>query len=167
MLGKDRATTSADWGLDHGTWSVLRHLFPAADIPVVQLSVNAGLSPSDHLALSAALRPLRDEGVLVIGSGNLTHNLGHAMSAWSRGQRTTPAWASEFDEAAATAIGRRDETWLAGALETRNGRMAHPTPDHWLPALYVAGAADARDRVSFPVTGFDFVSLSMRAILLG
>jgi len=173
LLGKDRAGSGAgaapteDWGLDHGTWSVLRHLFPAADVPVVQLSIHAGLAPADHLALGAALKPLRDDGVLVIGSGNLTHNLGHAMRAWSRGARATPAWATAFDEAAAAAIGRRDTGWLIDALNTREGKLAHPTPDHWLPALYAAGAADERDAVRFPVTGFDYTSLSMRAVLLG
>jgi len=167
LLGARRASVTGGWGLDHGTWSVLRHLLPAADVPVVQLSLDASLAPAEHLALGRALAPLRDEGVLILGSGNLTHDLRHAFGAWHRGETATPEWAAAFDGAAARAVAERDEAWLVGALEREEGRRSHPTPDHWLPLLYVAGAAGPSDPVSSPITGFDMSSLSMRSILVG
>jgi len=167
LLGEKRASVRADWGLDHGTWSVLRHVLPAADVPVVQLSIDERLSPAGHLELGRALAPLRDEGVLVLGSGNVTHNLRHAFTAWRQGDHSTPAWASAFDADVARAVGQHDADWLAGALEGEGGRMSHPTPDHYLPLLYAAGAAGAGDRVGFPISGFDMASLSMRSIVWG
>jgi len=146
---------------------VLRHLLPAADVPVVQLSLDANLAPAEHLALGRALAPLRDEGVLILGSGNLTHNLRDAFGNWHRGLTAVPAWAAAFDEAAARAVAERDEAWLLSALDAEEGRRAHPTPDHWLPLLYVAGAAAPADPVSSPITGFDMGSLSMRSMLIG
>ncbi|MDL2718774.1 MAG: 4,5-DOPA dioxygenase extradiol [Acidobacteriota bacterium] len=152
-------------GLDHGTWSVLHRMFPAADVPVAQLSLDVRLAPGEHLALGRALLPLRDEGVLILGSGNLTHDLRDAFSRMRRGDASTPDWAARFDADAARALAARDEPWLVGALDTPDGRRAHPTAEHWLPILYAAGAADARDAVSFPVMGFDLGSLSMRCVL--
>jgi 4,5-DOPA dioxygenase extradiol len=164
LLGPARVAPSTDWGLDHGTWSVLVHLHPAADVPVVQLSIHDRLPPLEHLALGRALAPLRDEGVLVMGSGNLVHNLGHALRSSARGDFSTPAWASAFDAEAASAVEAHDHGFLARALESGTGRMAHPTPDHYLPLLYAAGAAGDSGPVRFPVTGFDLGSLSMRSI---
>jgi 4,5-DOPA dioxygenase extradiol len=167
LLGERRASVSLDWGLDHGTWSVLRHLLPAADVPVVQLSIDWRLAPVEHLALSQALAPLRAEGVLVMASGNATHNLRAAFTAAARGDRTVPEWAAAFDAEVARALERRDAATLTGVLETDQGRLAHPTPDHYLPLLYSFGASDTADRVRFPVTGFDMGSLSMRSVLFG
>jgi 4,5-DOPA dioxygenase extradiol len=167
LVGEDRAALRADWGLDHGTWSVLLHAWPAADVPVVQLSIDGRLPPAGHLAIGRALAPLRDEGVLLLGSGNVTHNLRHAFSAWRGGQTATPTWARAFDEGIAGALASHDLRHLERALDTEAGRMAHPTPDHYLPLLYVAGAATPDDPVRFPVTGFDMGSLSMRAAILG
>ena len=167
LVGDGRAALREDWGLDHGTWSVLVHLLPSADVPVVQLSIDGRLPPAGHLAIGRALRPLRDEGVLILASGNVVHNLGHAFAAWRRGDRATPDWARDFDEGVAAALRARDEAHLAGALGGAAGRLAHPTPDHYLPLLYAAGAADPDDPVRFPITGFDMGSLSMRSVLLG
>ena len=166
LLG-DRAALSNEWGLDHGTWTVLVHLRPAADVPVVQLSIDGRLSPSEHLAIGRALRPLRDEGVLILASGNLVHNLRHAFGAWHRGDTSTPAWAAEFDAKVATALQSHDETTLGRALDDEVGQLAHPTPDHYLPVLYAAGASTRDEPVRFPITGFDMGSLSMRAAILG
>lgn len=166
LLGNG-ASPHAGWGLDHGTWSVLRHLFPAADIPVVQLSLDRGLDPEGHLVLARSLAPLRDEGVLIMGSGNAVHNLRHAMSAGSARPELVPAWAQRFDEAAADALRRRDLDWFADVLGSEDGRAAHPTPDHYLPLLYVAAVARADDPVHFPLSGFDLGSISMRAALVG
>lgn len=163
----DGATLSGEWGLDHGTWSVLHHLRPKADVPVVQLSIDGRLPPSAHLALGQALQPLRDEGVLIMGSGNLTHNLRHAFGSYQRGETGTPAWAQSFDADAARAVEQHDGAALARLPSTEAGRLSHPTPDHYFPLLYAAGAADAADAVRFPVTGFDMASLSMRSVLYG
>ncbi len=167
LVGAKRAATSADWGLDHGTWSVLVHLRPAADVPVVQLSIDARLPPAEHLAIGRSLAPLRDDGVLVMGSGNVVHNLRHAFSAWRGNDLATPGWARSFDEEVARALERRDAAYLAGALESPAGRMAHPTPDHYLPLLYAAGASAAGDPIRFPIVGFDMASLSMRSAIFG
>lgn len=167
LLGEERAATTAEWGLDHGTWSVLVHLRPAADVPVVQLSLDARLAPAEHLALGRALAPLRDEGVLVLASGNVVHNLRHAFGAWRRGDRATPGWARGFDEEVARALSRHDRDALVRALDGEEGRLAAPTPEHYLPLLYAAGASAAEDPVRFPIEGFDMASLSMRSVVFG
>ncbi|WP_242352987.1 MULTISPECIES: 4,5-DOPA dioxygenase extradiol [Anaeromyxobacter] len=167
LVGERRSSPSLEWGLDHGTWSVLVHLRPEADLPVVQLSVDGRLAPNEHLAIGRALAPLRDEGVLVMGSGNVVHNLRHAFSAWSRGDTTTPDWARAFDAEVADAVSRHDRTALAGLLESDLGQAAHPTPDHYLPLLYAVGASDPGEPVRFPIVGFDMASLSMRSVVLG
>lgn len=158
------ARVSLDWGLDHGTWSVLCHLRPAADCPVLQLSIDAGLPGARHLELGRALAPLRDEGVLLLGSGNIVHNLRDALGRMRRGDTTTPDFASSFDRDVEQALQQHDGAFLGRAHEDARGRQAHPSPDHYLPLLYVAGAASASDRVSFPISGFDGGSLSMRAV---
>ncbi len=167
LVGAGRATTTEGWGLDHGTWSVLLHVWPAADVPVVQLSIDGRLPPDRHLAIGRALAPLRDEGVLILGSGNVTHNLRQAFAAMRSGDRATPAWARDFDGEVARALSAHDTGALVRAPTTEAGRMAHPTPDHYLPLLYVAGAAGPGDDVRFPITGFDLGSLSMRCAILG
>jgi 4,5-DOPA dioxygenase extradiol len=167
LLGPYRASVRTDWGIDHGTWSVLVHLFPAADCPVIQLSIDTRLAPEGHLAIGRALAPLRDEGVLVMGSGNVTHNLPHAMSMLRAGHTATPPWAQAFDSDVARAAEQHGVDFLARIVDTENGRLCHPTLDHYLPVLYAAGAADGRDPVRFPITGFDLGSVSMRAILYG
>jgi 4,5-DOPA dioxygenase extradiol len=160
------AGVRTDWGLDHGTWSVLVHLRPKADLPVVQLSIDGRLPPEAHVELGKALAPLRDEGVLILGSGNVTHNLRHAFSAYQHGDTSTPAWAEGFDAGVTRALEQHDTAELARLVGTSDGRMAHPSPDHYYPLLYAAGAAGA-DKVSFPISGFDMGSLSMRSVLFG
>jgi 4,5-DOPA dioxygenase extradiol len=167
MLGEGRASLSADWGLDHGTWTVLHHLRPEADCPVVQLSISSSLPPAKHLTLGRMLAPLRDEGVLIMGSGNITHNLRHAMSSHVRGDTSTPPWATRFDAAVAHAIEQHDDEFLVRVVETHDGRTSHPTLDHYLPLLYAMGAANESDTVRFRMTGFDLGSLSMRTAILG
>ena len=162
LLGSS-ASLADDWGLDHGTWSVLLHLFPQADIPVVQLSLDYRLPPAEHLALARKLLPLREEGILILGSGNIVHNLRYAFTAYTRGDLSTPPWATEFDAIAAAAMQARDGEALVWAVATEKGRMAHPTLDHYLPILYVLGCVDPGDELTFPVEGFDMGSLSMRA----
>lgn len=163
MLQSVGADVRQDWGIDHGTWSVLRHMYPKADVPIVQVSIDATAAMDTHWAIGQALRPLRDEGVLIVGSGNITHNLGRAFRKMRVRDTSTEPQTAEFDERAAKAVEQGDKQWLLSALQTDVGRDAHPTPDHYLPLLYSAGAAEGDD-VSFPIEGFDMGDLSMRAV---
>ena len=155
-----------EWGLDHGTWSVLVHVFPDADVPVVQLSIDETQPAQFHYDLGRKLAPLREEGVLVIGSGNLIHNL-HAYG-WGRHVPEPYDWAVRFEKKA--------REWMSGGehqplidYETlgRDAMLAAPTPDHYLPLLYVLGAQQPGDAVSFPVEGVDGGSVSMLAVQVG
>jgi 4,5-DOPA dioxygenase extradiol len=167
LLAAHSASTRSDWGLDHGTWSVLCHMRPEADVPVLQLSIDTRLPPAQHIAIGQALAPLRDEGVLILGSGNIVHNLRDAFGNMRAGRSATPAWASDFDAAVTSAIERRDGTFLSSSLETDTGHQAHPTAEHYLPLLYAFGASAEADAVSYPITGFDAGSLSMRSVRFG
>jgi 4,5-DOPA dioxygenase extradiol len=164
LLGLDASALRTDWGLDHGTWSVLHHMRPAADVPVVQLSIDHHLPPAEHLALARALAPLRDEGILVMGSGNITHNLRHAFASMHAGDTTTPPWAATFDAEVARAVEQHDTEYLVRGVETDAGRRSQPTLDHYLPLLYAVGTADEGEAATFPITGFDMGSLSMRSV---
>jgi 4,5-DOPA dioxygenase extradiol len=167
LLAAQGATPTEDWGLDHGTWTALLHLFPEADVPVVQLSIDGRLAPAAHLAMGRALAPLRDEGVLILGSGNVVHNLRHAFTAMQGGLTTPPDWARAFDQRTAEALTRRDHDALVRALDDDTGRLSHPTPDHYLPLLYAAGASAPSDAVRFPTEGFDLSSISRRSVVYG
>lgn len=168
VLGDERASLAQDWGLDHGTWSVLRWMFPEAEVPVLQLSINRKLSAREHIALGRSLAPLRDEGVLILGSGNIVHNLRDAITKMrSGGPMTTPLWASSFDADTVEVLTQRDlerlidPDWIA----SNQGALAHPTPDHWLPILYTYGASLETDELSSPIEGFDLGSISMRSVV--
>ncbi len=163
LLQDVRADVRHDWGIDHGTWSVLRHMYPLADVPIVQLSIAAEASMETHWAIGEALRPLRDDGVLIVGSGNLVHNLATSFRKWRARDERTESWSLEFDQRVASALQNRDTEWLLTALNDTGGQLAHPTPDHYLPILYVAGASSGDD-VSFPIEGFDMGDISMRAV---
>lgn len=154
------------WGLDHGTWSVLCHVFPDASVPVVQLSIDETLSPEEHTRLARRLGPLRDEGVLVIGSGNVVHNL-HAY-AWGRHPVEPLDWAVRFDTTVRDLIVAGDHRPLV-AYESlgRDAMLSAPTPDHYLPLLYVLALRRDGDTVTFPVEGFDGGSISMLSVRLG
>ncbi len=168
LLGEERTSLSTAWGLDHGTWSVLRWMFPEADVPVIQLSIDRRLDAQRHLELGRSLAALRDEGVLVVGSGNVVHNLRDAFGRMQSGDVRTPDWARRFDDTVAEMLRQRDERALLAAVPaTADGRMSHPTPDHWLPLLYAYAATDDRDATRFPITGFDLGSLSMRSVVFG
>jgi len=166
MLAAQSASLRDDWGFDHGTWQVLMHMRPQADVPVVQLSIDHRLPPAQHLAIGKALAPLREEGVLIFGSGNIVHNLRHAIRGLQTGSTEIPPWAEAFDAHIASALEQHDNSFLANALSDDTGRMAHPSPDHYFPLLYTAGAASESDKVSFPILGFDS-SISMRSVHWG
>lgn len=168
MLGERQAGLSTDWGLDHGTWSVLKWMVPDADVPVIQLSIDRRLPAAGHLALGRSLAELREEGVLILASGNLTHNLRDAFGRMRSGDTETPGWAGRFDTDVAEAISQHDTRWLLDAWrETEIGRFSHPTPDHYLPILYAHGATEPGEPVRYPIDGFDLGSISMRAVVVG
>jgi 4,5-DOPA dioxygenase extradiol len=159
-VGLDRDS----WGIDHGTWSVLVHAFPEADVPVVQLSIHTGKEIDWHLDLGARLAPLRDRGVLIVGSGNVVHNL-RAMD-WSRADAGFD-WALRFDEAA-----RRVLTEKPGDVGTLAGHpdfaRAAPTPEHFLPLVYFAGLAAAAERPAEVLCeGPAYGSITMTSFTLG
>ena len=159
---------SADetWGLDHGAWSVLTHLFPNADLPTLQLSLNKNATPREHHDFAIRLRGLRDQGVLILGSGNVTHNL-------RRMEREVGAqaldWAREFDEMTRDALLKRDLAQLCAERPEQSElwRVAHPTLEHYLPLLYVVGVAHDDETATFPIEGFQHATLSTRAVRFG
>ncbi|MBK5206480.1 MAG: 4,5-DOPA dioxygenase extradiol [Polaromonas sp.] len=155
-----------EWGLDHGAWSVLKPMFPEADIPVIQLSMDYGRAPEDHYALARQLKSLRDRGVLIVASGNIVHNLRQMQRGASGSQAYD--WALEFDQT----IGGYLQQGNLDALQNfqklgQVAKMAHPTHEHYLPLLYAAGAVDAREPMRFFNTSFQGGSISMRSVIWG
>lgn len=166
LLGDDVLLDDRQWGLDHGTWSVLCHVFPEAQIPVVQLSIDETREAAWHYELAKKLRPLRDEGVLIVGSGDLVHNL-HTY-AWGRDNVEPFDWALQF-ESAAKELMRCGEHVPLIKYETmgKDALLSAPTPDHYLPLLYVLAQQEDGDEVTFPVEGFDGGSVSMLTARIG
>lgn len=155
-----------NWGLDHGTWSVLCHVFPNADIPVVQLSIDETQPPEFHYELAQQLAPLRDEGILVIGSGNIVHNL-HTY-AWGQHEVEPFDWAVRFERQARSFIIDGNDAQLAGYDSLgRDALLSVPTPEHYLPLIYLLGIRQPGEKVTFPVEGFDGGSISMLAVQFG
>lgn len=154
------------WGLDHGTWSVLRHVFPSADVPVVQLSIDETQAPAFHYELGRRLAPLRDEGILLVGSGNVVHNL-HTY-AWGRHPVQPFDWATRFETTVRDLVLQGDHRPLVDyASLGSDAELSVPTPEHYLPLLYVLGASGEGDTVDFPTDGMDGGSISMLSIQLG
>lgn len=152
------------WGLDHGTWSVLTKMYPEADIPVLQLSLNTEATLRDHYAIGKELKLLRDEGVLILGSGNIVHNLNLA----SRAVDDEPEkWAVEFDETIKQFLIRHNHQ---GILDFENlGDMAHlsvPTLEHFLPLIYIIGMQEQHEQVTFPIEGIVGKAFSMRSAMI-
>lgn len=165
LLGLGSGAVTEEWGLDHGAWGVLRGMYPAADVPVVQLSLDAGLSESDHAAMARRLRELRRENILIVASGNVVHNLGRIV--WSE-DAPVPEWAATFDSVAAAALRRGDlDALVAWRSLTPTAPLAHPTLDHWWPLLYAAALREKGEPLSFPVEGFQNGTISMRAVRVG
>ena len=157
-LGLDRD----QWGLDHGTWSVLAHVYPKADVPVVQLSINALKSIDYHLDLAARLAPLRSRGIMILASGNVVHNLRRIQ--WDKPDAAFD-WAERFDDAVVEQLEQAPADILRTA-EHADYPLAVPTPDHFIPLLYLAGAADG-DAVRPLVRGYAMGSISMTCYGVG
>ena len=158
------AVGTADWGLDHGTWSVLAHVWPGADVPVVQMSLDRSLDARGHFELARRLTPLRDEGVIVAGSGDFVHNL----RAWKRAGGQPYDWAIRFNEAVKAALVRGDHDALidwVGLAE--DAQMSVPTDEHFLPLLYVAAQRQPGDDVSFFNDVIEGGSISMTGVRIG
>lgn len=166
LLSPITVSMDQEWGLDHGTWSVLMHVYPEADIPIVQLSIDDTRPASWHYEMAKKLAPLRDEHVLIIGSGNLVHNL-HTY-AWGRREVKPYDWAIRFESLARQTLLAGDFTPLIEYEQLgRDAMLSAPTPDHYLPLLYVLAQRRAAESVSFPVEGFDGGSISMLAVRVG
>jgi len=167
MLAPTRVSLDEDgWGLDHGTWSVLGHVFPDAAVPVLQIGIDETAAPRHHYELGRRLTALRDDGVLVVGSGNLVHNL-HAY-AWGRHPVEPFDWAVRFEQRARELLVAGDHGPLVD-YETlgRDAVLAVPTPEHYLPLLYILGLRREGEPVRFPVEGIDGGSVSMLTVQLG
>jgi len=155
------------WGLDHGAWSVLRHVYPLADIPVVQLSIDESQPAAFHFEIGRRLAILREEGVLIVGSGNVVHNL-HAY-AWGRHVQEPYDWTISFESRVRDLLMAEQYKPLIN-YESQLGSeadLAVPTPDHYLPLLYVAGTRMESESLTFPVEGVDGGSVSMLAVRVG
>lgn len=158
-LGHDHS-----WGLDHGTWSVLRHLYPKADIPVIQLSIDMSRDGNWHYNFGQALARWRNKGVLFLGSGNLVHNL--RMLDWDRPNGGYD-WAVEFDTFSAEKMSTGDFKPLVNFEKLGTAaKLSIPSTDHYLPLLYILGMQQAGEKTSFPVTGMQMGGISMRSVLL-
>lgn len=163
LLRPAEVILDAQWGIDHGTWSVLHHVYPKAEIPVVQLSVDRTLAPAAHLELGKRLAPLRDEGVLVIGSGNVVHNLHAAL--WGEQALEPYDWAARFEKRVRDLILTRDHEALVDyASLGADALLSIPTPDHYLPLLYVLAVTRPEDRITIPAFGIQNGSVSMLTV---
>lgn len=163
LIGPEDVAADESWGLDHGAWAVLRRMYPDADVPVVQLALDRTRPPREHLFLARRLQPLREEGVLVLGSGNIVHNL--PLMRWDG---EPYPWAEEFDRLSAELI-------LAGELEKvtdypalgESARLSIPTNEHYLPLLYALALRRSNEPVSFFAAGVVLGSVSMRSLRIG
>lgn len=163
LLGTDRVVRDESWGFDHGSWGVVQPMYPDADIPMVEISLDRTLSPDEHIAIGARLAPLRDEGVLLIGSGNVVHNL----SLWRRFAGTRPDWAVHFQARIDAAVSAADHAALTRfAPDDQAAAAAINSAEHYLPLLYVVGARLPGDRVGVFNNTIDG-ALSMTSYLIG
>jgi 4,5-DOPA dioxygenase extradiol len=153
------------WGLDHGTWSVLAHVYPNADIPVVQLSMDATSPHAYHYELGRQLAPLRNEGILIVASGNVVHNLRVIDFSGRSGPHD---WAERFNNRVHELLMKREHALLTKYEEMGpDAMLSIPTPEHFLPLLYIAGLQQSDEKISFPIDGIDLASISMMSVVVG
>jgi len=166
LLAPLQVSLDESWGLDHGTWSVLRHVYPGADIPIVQLSIDETRPASFHFETGKKLASLRDKGILIMGSGNLVHNL-HTYG-WGRHIPDPYDWAVRFETTARKMIMAGDHEPLINYESLGpDALLSVPTPDHYFPLLYVLGTRQEGEAVAFPVDGVDGGSISMLTVKVG
>jgi 4,5-DOPA dioxygenase extradiol len=159
---KTRVRLDQSWGLDHGTWSVLCRMFPSADVPVIQLSLDRTQAPAFHYSLGRELHALRNKGVLIVGSGNIVHNLG--VIAW---QDKGYDWAIEFDETVKHLIASGDHDSIVRYQSLgQAARLAIPTNEHYLPLLYILALQDKQEQIRFFADRVTLGSISMRSLLI-
>ena len=164
IVNKAEIALDYKWGLDHGTWGVLTKMYPDASVPVIQLSLDKKLTPKEHYEIGMELKPLRDDGILILGSGNIVHNLGQI----SMDPQEKPApWAVEFDETIKQFLLKGDHQ---GILDFESlgeiSRLSAPTPEHLLPLMYIIALQDKKESVTFPIEGLVARSISMRAVMI-
>ncbi len=153
-----------EWGIDHGAWSVLRYLYPRADVPVVQLSLDGSLSANEHYTLAKQLAPLRDENILILGSGNIVHNL--RLIDWDAGAEPLP-WATEFNQFFTSQIlANQHAPLLDWQAAGDAARLSIPTPEHYWPALYPLALQGSGERVEIISNGIEMGSISMLSFLI-
>ena len=157
-----RLEANENWGLDHGAWTILKYLYPEANIPTFQLSLNYRMTPAEHYALGQALRFVRDRGVLVIGSGNIVHNLRRVN--WEHRNAGPFDWAEAFDARIAGLINSGDLDALQQPVSTSEMNLAHPTPDHYWPLIYSAGLVYPQEAPTTLFEGYEHGSISMRTV---
>lgn len=165
LLSPVEVALDDSWGLDHGTWSVLRHVYPDADVPVVQLSIDASKAPAFHYQIGRALAVLRTEDILIIGSGNIVHNL--RQYDWAGTGPGSYPWAARFEQRTKELILANDHAALINYQSLGpDALLSIPTPEHYLPLLYVLGSKGPNDVIRFPVEGIEGGSISMLAVEL-
>ena len=164
LVKKTEVTFDYKWGLDHGTWGILAKMYPDATIPVVQLSLNTKFSPKDHYEIGMELKSLRSEGIFILGSGNIVHNL----SQLSFDPKAKPAdWALEFDEKIKQFLLKKDHQAILDFESLgKIAQLSAPTPEHFLPLVYIIALQDEEERVTFPVEGLVAKSISMRGVMV-
>jgi 4,5-DOPA dioxygenase extradiol len=163
LLKVENAKLDLEWGLDHGTWSVLCRMFPDAKIPVYQLSINYAMPPKYHFEIGRKISELRSRGVLIIGSGNMVHNL-RLMKA----DNTPYDWAEEFDDKLKRLIDKRDfESLIEYSNLGGEAKLSIPTPDHYYPLLYVLGSTSKDEEIKYFTEKMDLGSISMRSLIIG
>jgi len=162
LMQKSHVKSDHEWGLDHGTWSVLIQMYPKADIPVYQLSLDYSRPPVYHYEIAKDLKKLREKGVLIIGSGNMVHNL-----RMMHMNRDPYDWAIEFDRMITGYINNRDFHSAAHFQDLGNlAKMAHPTHDHYLPLMYILALAEEHSNIIYFNEGFDLSSVSMKSFVV-
>ena len=166
VFGRARVACNDDWGLDHASWAILKHIYPQADIPVFELSLDYGRPAEYHYALAAELAPLRERGVLIIGSGNLAHNL--RLADFRNVDAPPPDWALAFDQQASRLMDAHDHDALVHYERLgREAALAIPTNDHYLPLLYVLALREKGEPLRYAYEGFQHASISMRCVQIG
>jgi 4,5-DOPA dioxygenase extradiol len=165
LIGGTTARLNSEWGIDHGAWVVLKYMYPACDIPVVQLSLDAGMSPEEHFEMGKRLFDLRKEDVLILGSGNIVHNL--SMIDWAQFAKKITPWALEFDRDVTNALDAGNDDLLINYEANRNASHAVPTNEHYLPLLYALALRATGEKPSYFYEGFQHSSISMRCLAYG